>query len=332
MVVPGSPPRDTTLECEYTTKVQSLLEGGNEEDAVDYMLKAVPFIQEYARDVDEDSSIAKASHLDEYGFHVTSTQSKKEIFSRYMAEMEEDYSYIFERQPKTKAANRGTNRTEWECQECHVSKVFVQTEAQLVCPSCGIAESFIEINQNNLSFDEQVSSQVNNHCAYKRVNHFSEWINSLQGRESTHIPEEVLDAVRMEFKKHRITDVKDITPTHVKKHLKKLRLSKWYEHVHAICQALGTPPPTLSPSLERALKNMFAEIQAPFNKHVKRVAPTRKNFLSYAYVLYKFCELLGETDLMQHFSLLKSHEKLHQMDMIWKCICEELQWEFVPSL
>lgn len=334
MVPPGSPRDTTTLECEYTTTVQKLLDQKDDDEAFEYMLKAIPFIKEYTRDEDEEHTVKKkASHLDEYGFHVTSTQSKKDVFCRYMAELESDYSYMFEQQPKTKATNRGTNRTEWECQECGgVSKIFVQAEAQLVCPSCGISESYIEINQNNLSFDEQVTSQVNNHCAYKRVNHFSEWINALQGRETTHIPDEVLDAVRLEFKKHRIKDVNEITPVQVKKHLKKLRLSKWYEHVHAICQALGTSPPTLSPTLESMLKNMFAEIQAPFNKHVKRVAPTRKNFLSYAYVLYKFCELLGETDLMQHFSLLKSSEKLHQMDQIWKEICKELQWEFVPSL
>lgn len=328
----SSPPADTTLECEYTTKVHDLLRT-NEEEAVEYMLKAVPFIKEYSKEVDDsDNTATKRSHLDEYGFSVTSTQSKNDIFCRYMAEMEDNYTYLMKKQPKTRACNRGENHSDWVCRECDVSKIFVQSEAHLVCPSCGVSMPFIEMNQNNLSFDEQISSQVNSHCAYKRVNHFSEWINSLQGRESTHIPNDVLDAVRLEFKKHRITDVKDITPVHVKKHLKKLRLSKWYEHVHAICQALGTPPPVLSPTLESMLKNMFAEIQAPFNKHVKRVAPTRKNFLSYAYVLYKFCELLGEHDLMQHFSLLKSHEKLHQMDMIWKCICEELQWEFVPSL
>jgi hypothetical protein len=36
---------------------------------------------------------------------------------------------------------------------------------------------------------------------------------------------------------------------------------------------------------------MFAEIQTPFAKHCPA---NRKNFLSYGYTLYKFCELLGE--------------------------------------
>jgi hypothetical protein len=311
----------------------------NEDEAVDYILKAIPFIKEYAEDTHDPGpdTQEKESHFSDYGFQVTGGSSKNDIFCRYMGEMEDDYTYyMMKNLSKDKKHNKHQHHSgfgiEWECETCHVSKLYDQTTASLVCPSCGVTSAYLELNRNNLSFDEQINRQNTGHCAYKRVNHFSEWINSLQARESTVIPDDVLDAVRLEFKKHRLTSISDVTPVQVKKYLKKLRLSKWYEHVHSICHALGTPPPVLSPSLELTLKNMFAEIQAPFNKHVKRVAPTRKNFLSYAYVLYKFCELLGEEDLMRHFTLLKSHEKLHQMDMIWKCICEELQWEFVPSL
>ena len=50
------------------------------------------------------------------------------------------------------------------------------------------------------------------------------------------------------------------------------------------------------------------------------------------YVLYKFSELLELNDLLKHFSLLKSREKLQQQDAIWKNICKELQWEFIPSI
>ena len=58
----------------------------------------------------------------------------------------------------------------------------------------------------------------------------------------------------------------------------------------------------------------------------------RKNFLSYSYVLYKFCELLGEDEYLQYFPLLKSKEKLYQQDVIWKKICSDLQWEYIPTI
>ena len=64
---------------------------------------------------------------------------------------------------------------------------------------------------------------------------------------------------------------------------------------------------------------------------MKHCPPERKNFLSYSYVLHKFCELLEYDNLLCYFSLLKSREKLQEQDKIWKKICEELKWEYIPS-
>jgi hypothetical protein len=74
---------------------------------------------------------------------------------------------------------------------------------------------------------------------------------------------------------------------------------------------------------------MFAEIQEPFQRNKP---PERKNFLSYSFTLYKFCELLGEDSMLVYFPLLKSNEKLYKQDQIWKKICKDLRWEFIPSI
>lgn len=50
------------------------------------------------------------------------------------------------------------------------------------------------------------------------------------------------------------------------------------------------------------------------------------------YTLYKLCELLGEDKYLQFFPLLKSNEKLYKQDQIWKKICQDLRWEFIPSV
>ena len=65
---------------------------------------------------------------------------------------------------------------------------------------------------------------------------------------------------------------------------------------------------------------------------MKHCPKDRKNFLSYSYVLHKFVQLLGLDEFLACFPLLKSREKLHQQDQIWKKICEELKWEFIKSL
>ena len=57
-------------------------------------------------------------------------------------------------------------------------------------------------------------------------------------------------------------------------------------------------------------------IQEPWELYKPGVE--RKNFLSYSYILYKFCEYLKLDDLLQYFPLLKSPQKLMEQDQVWK--------------
>ena len=46
----------------------------------------------------------------------------------------------------------------------------------------------------------------------------------------------------------------------------------------------------------------------------------------------KFLELLGYDKYIVYFPLLKSREKLQQQDFIWKKICKDLKWQYIPSV
>jgi hypothetical protein len=48
--------------------------------------------------------------------------------------------------------------------------------------------------------------------------------------------------------------------------------------------------------------------------------------------LYKLFELLGEEHYLDEIPMLKDREKLIEQDNIWKKICEELDWEFIPTI
>lgn len=122
----------------------------------------------------------------------------------------------------------------------------------------------------------------------------------------------------------------ELKTSKIKEILKKIRQNKYYEHAAHIKHKLnGLPIPHLEPELEEKLRTMFKLIQPPF---LKFMPPSRKNFLSYSYVLHKCIQLLGRDEYLIHFPLLKSREKLHQQDQIWKKICEELHWEFLRSI
>ncbi len=155
-------------------------------------------------------------------------------------------------------------------------------------------------------------------------------LSQFQAKESTEIPDEIFQKILGELKKERNFDIKKLTRKKTKDILKKLGYTKYYEHVpHIICNLTELPPPTLNREMEERLKDLFKQIQLPFEKYRP---PTRSNFLSYSYVLHKFCQLLELDQFIECFPLLKSREKLRQQDKIWKNICRDLRWQYIASI
>ena len=111
--------------------------------------------------------------------------------------------------------------------------------------------------------------------------------------------------------------------------MKKLGYNKYYEHIPFIKHKLGIKPPVMTQQLEDTLCNLFMEIQRPYAKYCPK---NRVNFLNYYYTVYKLCELLKQTQFLPYFPMLKDREKRIEQDEIWKKICKELNWPFIPTI
>jgi hypothetical protein len=213
------------------------------------------------------------------------------------------------------------------CKNCKNQMTCLQHDAIIICNICGYQELLL-VEQNRPILKQ--NTKDTSHFSYKRINHFREWCNQVQGKESTDIPDEIFEKILTEIKKEKIIDTKTITYNKMRDILKRLRINKYYEHINYIINRInGIPTPQFSQELEDKLCNMFRNIQAPFLKHCPK---DRKNFLSYSYVLYKFFQILGLNEYLKYFPLLKSREKLYVQDQIWKKICLELNYEIIPSL
>lgn len=213
------------------------------------------------------------------------------------------------------------------CPVCESEMHFSQNEALLGCPECG-HQDFILIDSEKPSYKDP--PREISYFAYKKINHLNEWLAQFQAKETTEIPQEIFELIQSELKKERITDTIKLKPSKLREILKKLKLSKYYEHVAHIMNRLnGVQAPVLSREVEDKLRFMFREIQPSFIKHCPK---GRSNFLSYSYVLYKFCQLLELDEFLPCFPLLKSREKLYMQDKIWQCICEDMGWEFIKSI
>ena len=213
------------------------------------------------------------------------------------------------------------------CPLCDNEMHFSQNEAMLGCSKCG-HQDFILIDSEKPSYKEP--PREISYFAYKKINHLNEWLAQFQAKETTEIPQDIFEQIQNELKKERIIDTIKLKPSKLREILKKLKLSKYYEHVAHIMNRLnGVQAPVLSREVEDKLRYMFREIQPSFIKHCPK---GRSNFLSYSYVLYKFCQLLELDEFLPCFPLLKSREKLYMQDKIWQCICEDMGWEFIKSI
>ena len=212
------------------------------------------------------------------------------------------------------------------CKFCFKGELIPQEdEGILICNLCARHIPYL-IENEKPSYKEPPKEVC--FYAYKRINHFKEILAQFQGKETTQIPLDVIENIKLQIKKERI-DVFQITNNKTKEILKKLGYNKYYEHIPFIKDKLGIKPPVMSPELEDTLCNLFIELQSPYSKFCPN---DRVNFLNYYYTAYKLCELLGEEDYLQHFPLLKDQEKRIEQDTIWKQICEELDWEFFPTI
>jgi hypothetical protein len=213
------------------------------------------------------------------------------------------------------------------CCKCNIPLICLQHDAIMICSNCGYQELLL-VEQNRPILKQ--NTKDTSHFSYKRINHFREWCNQVQGKESTDIPNDIFEKILNEIKKEKIMDTKKITYSKMREILKRLRINKYYEHINYIINRInGIPTPQFSTELEEKLCSMFRDIQGPFLKHCPK---DRKNFLSYSYVLYKFFQILGLNEYLKFFPLLKSREKLYVQDQIWKKICEELNYKVIPSL
>ena len=306
---------------DYIIELESDLLQLNKHNEIDYLLDAGHLLFDYYDKIEYKSSnykkiSIKNKSVSEY-FNVNilqNSRSKAEIYNCYL-------NKINNKQSKNLINNINL------CLICNNEKKLFLSEGKMICEKCG-DETKILIDSDKPSYKDP--PREISYFAYKRINHFNEWLAQFQAKESTDIPKEIYEEILLELKKERILNVNNLKQSKLREILKKLKKNKYYEHIpHIINKLNGIPPPIMSRKTEEELRRMFKEIQIPFQNNCP---PDRKNFLSYSYILHKFVQLLELDEFIPCFILLKSREKLHQQDMIWKKICGELKWEFIPSI
>jgi hypothetical protein len=245
-------------------------------------------------------------------------KSKGDIMEAYLSIMDKNYVKRYEDLACDELDN---------CKNCNEQRIYSSINSVMICPKCGFEEKLL-IDSETPSYKEPPREIT--YFAYKKINHFNEWLSQFQAKESTDIPEDIFEKIESELKKELYINKKTLKASKVRDILKKLNLTKYYEHCPYITNRItGKPAPEINDELQEKLRNMFRQIQGPWNRHCPN---GRSNFFSYPYIFYKFLQLLGHDEFLPYFRLLKSREKLQEHDEVWKKICEVLKWEFIKTV
>jgi ribosomal protein L37E len=250
--------------------------------------------------------------------------NEKKSFQRHQLLNE----YLHLEDPAMGRSNQDEYDDPWTlCERCGNEMNMCLNEANLTCAKCGHQE-FILVDSDKPSYKDPPREIC--YYAYKKINHFNEWLAQFQAKESTEIPADIYDEILIQLKKERITNMGSLKPTKLREILRKMKCSKYYEHIpHIINRLNGQNAPFMSREDEEKLRHMFREIQPSFKKHCPK---GRRNFLSYGYVLYKFCELLEMDEYLACFPLLKNRDKLYLQDKTWEQICSDMKWGYIRTV
>jgi len=238
----------------------------------------------------------------------TNNNNKTELFKEYCQRVE---GVRVERED-------GSDRIKC-CNVCKIEMIIDLDSSSYVCDKCGLSEYMV--------MDEDVI--IKEYSPYERINHFKDWLKQLQAKESIDISDDIFQQIVYELNKNTYyKNKKNINRKIIQKILKKIGHSKLYKHIPFIVNKIsGIPPPIIDNETNEKFIKMFIEIQEPWKIYKPK---NRKSFLSYPYIIYKFCELLEIDHLKDTLkSQLLDDENLKEPDTLWRKICKHLRWEFI---
>ena len=140
-------------------------------------------------------------HIKEYMTERTGGVKRKDIYNEYMSSVENETIDMPKKSPID---------VPFYSPKCNafLKVIYEKETSDQICTECGNIEY---VQSTELGYKEEQEMDVKIVYSYKRENHFNEWIAQFQAKESTTVPLEVIDQLRIEFKKQRIKDSSEIT-------------------------------------------------------------------------------------------------------------------------
>ena len=271
------------------------------------------------KNIDSINQFFKIKAKTEDGVDINSDKykSSKKIYQEYWRNVEGEIMHLQEYVLQTDT-----------CLICNQGELIPQEEEGiLICNNIECGRFLLHIVDNQKPVNKEMPNEVS-YTAYIRLNHFKEILSQFQAKETTKIPDEVINAVRKRIQKER-RNISEINYKEMRNILSILGYNKYFEHIQYINSMLGIQPPVMDDELIETLCILFIEIQQPWALFCPI---TRTNFFNYTYILCQLCILLDQRQYLPYIPMMKDRIKQLEQDMIWKKVCDYLDWEYFPTV
>lgn len=232
--------------------------------------------------------------------------------------------------------NKNIKEVVYEMCICTTKMDIDPIASTLICKNCGIIKELYGTVFEDEQFYYQ-EGQRTKHGTYDPSKHCRFWVDRIQARETTEIPESVIVAVKKCITRDKIKNKHHINCAQIRKYLRQTHNSKYNEHVPLIRKLItGITPPQLTDYEMQLIHIYFDKVIHIFDE----IKPPKKTNCPYhPYFIYKIIEQIinNESDRIRKLKILacihlQSRETLICNDVIWSPICDRIsEFTYIPT-
>lgn len=345
------------LEGQFNLRVRMISKLQNLKDAILLEIEEIENLKYFQYDV--DPLIEKYHCLNKQTMVIPFFNTNKKFLKEHMVKKEQVQKQFFE---KIKEYNSLKNfefamnnhvfvpKSSPPPCKCGNKTEFIKDEDRAVCAICSVEQSLIS---NTSSFSDVGRVNMASKYTYNRKVHFRDCIIQYQGKQKTHIPEEIytiLECKLIEKKiinnsnTDRIQKYEKVTRAIILDILKELEskdIKKFYDDIVLIHHTLTGQPCDNIEYLEDSLLDDFDKLTETYdnlytNKEIEDDQTSkilkRKNFINAQFVLYQLLRKHGHPCNEMDFLTLKTSERKRFHHTICKELFSILGWKYSYSI
>jgi len=232
--------------------------------------------------------------------------------------------------------NKNIKEIVYELCTCNNKMDIDPLTSNLICKKCGLTnELYGTVFEDDQFFYQE--GQRTKHGTYDPSKHCRFWVDRIQARETTDIPESVILKLKECIIRDKIKNKNLINCNQIRKYLQQTFNSRYNDHVPLIRKLLtGITPPQLTDYEMQLIHIYFDKVIHIFDD----IKPPNKTNCPYnPYFIYKIIEQIikKDSDRIRKLKILacihlQSRETLIQNDLIWGLICERIpEFVYVPT-